>query len=83
MGDDDDLNIDDKSPQYTRREYEDSEAIDNNNDVDNCKSRKNSKISISSLKKNTPYSSIASKPMVSKRLSETIPKATLSRKCVL
>jgi len=51
LGDDDDLNIDDKSPQYTRREYEDSEAIDNNNDVDNCKSRKNSKISIVFKKK--------------------------------
>lgn len=69
MGDDDDdSNIDDKSPQYTRREYEDSEAIDNNNDVDNCKSRKNSKISISSLKKNIPYSSITSKPMGIKKI---------------
>lgn len=56
--DDDDLIINDKSLHYTRREYEDSETIQNNdNNVDNCESRKNSKV-ITSLKKHTPYSPI-------------------------
>lgn len=83
LDDDDDDDLIDKS--LRTREYEDSEAIQNadNNNVDNCKSRKNSKVStIPSLKKNTPYSAIVSKPVLSKRLSETIPKATSSKfKC--
>lgn len=58
LDDDDDLIINDKSLHYTRREYEDSETIQNNdNNVDICESRKNSKV-ITSLKKNTPYSPI-------------------------
>lgn len=52
---DDDLIINDKSLHYTRKE--DSEAIRNDNNIDNTELRKKSKVSIiSSSKKNNKYS---------------------------